>query len=243
MKDIVRGKVLCLINNMYIVELESKEIGQVYIGDIDNVFIMDKEKYIGQEYEFSKKSNIDRYGLKYELVRENIQVDEKVAKDLTVGKVIEVNKFIETRGGLIFNYEGIEGFIPKSEITHKFIKDLDHVAREVNLNETKKVEIIEVKYRKGSNVEIVGSIKSLEMRAIDKFKADNKESDIISASILEVKSMGLILMLTGGVTALLHENEMSDDMRERYMIMDRHDEVKVRIEKFDNDKVLISSKI
>ncbi len=244
--DIIKGKIVKVDEGGYFVDIKykmegylpkneeslfSKEVGTITntleIGDEVYVFIANVDEKNGNIILSKEKA---KYIQLWEKLKEIYRKKEKITAE-----VIEKNA-----NGLIVNL-GIKGFVPKSQIEQKFIKDED-----LNKYIGKKLDFIIIKLDKKDEKVILSHrlIIEKERKVLHKKTlADLEVGKIKEGTITNITKFGAFVDI-GGVEGLLHISEITwRDMKDATKLLKVNDKVKVKIIDFNKEKSKISLSI
>ncbi len=244
--DIIKGKIVKVDEGGYFVDIKykmegylpkneeslfSKEGGTITntleIGDEVYVFIANVDEKNGNIILSKEKA---KYIQLWEKLKEIYRKKEKITAE-----VIEKNAT-----GLIVNL-GIKGFVPKSQIEQKFIKDED-----LNKYISKKLDFIIIKLDKKDEKVILSHrlIIEKERKVLHKKTlADLEVGKIKEGTITNITKFGAFVDI-GGVEGLLHISEITwRDMKDATKLLKMDDKVKVKIIDFNKEKSKISLSI
>ncbi|MHC2994404.1 MAG: S1 RNA-binding domain-containing protein [Candidatus Atribacteria bacterium] len=244
--DIIKGKIVKVDEGGYFVNIKykmegylpkneeslfSKEVGTITntleIGDEVYVFITNIDEKNGNIILSKEKA---KYIQLWEKLKEIYRKKEKITAE-----VIEKNV-----NGLIVNL-GIKGFVPKSQIEQKFIKDED-----LNKYIGKKLDFIIIKLDKKDNKIVLShrlivekERKMLHKKTLANLKVEQMKEGIIT----NITKFGAFVDI-GGVEGLLHISEITwRDMKDATKLLKVGDKVKVKIIDFNKEKDKISLSI
>ena len=244
--DIIKGKIVKVDEGGYFVDIKykmegylpkneeslfSKEGGTITntleIGDEVYVFIANVDEKNGNIILSKEKA---KYIQLWEKLKEIYRKKEKITAE-----VIEKNA-----NGLIVDL-GIKGFVPKSQIEQKFIKDED-----LNKYIGKKLDFIIIKLDKKDEKIILSHrlIVEKERKVLHKKTlADLEVGKIKEGTITNITKFGAFVDI-GGVEGLLHISEITwRDMKDATKLLKMDDKVKVKIIDFNKEKSKISLSI
>lgn len=238
--QIVKGKIVAFNNAEVFVDLGFKSDGiipmdqytddpdfnpasSIKVGDEIDVFVVRVNDSEGTVMLSKKKVD-------------SMQSWVKVEEALTTQEPLTVKVTDVVSGGLIANYSGVRIFIPASQVSDRFVKDLNEY-----LKQTLTVRIIEYNRQKKK---IVGSSKVIlaEQRG-------RVESDFWATVEIGKKYDGVVKSLTdfgafvdiGGVDGLVHLSELSwNRIKHPSQVLKVGDQIEVTIQEFDKDKRRIS---
>ena len=244
--DIIKGKIIKVNEDGYLVDMKykmegylpknepslfSKEGGNITntleIGDEVYVFITNIDEKNGNLVLSKERAKyIQLWGKLNEIYRK---------KEKITAEVIEKNP-----NGLIVNL-GVKGFVPKSQIESKFIKDED-----LDKYIGKKLDFIIIKLDEKDNQIVLSHrlIVEKERKSLHKKTMVNlKVEDIKEGIITNITKFGAFVDI-GGVEGLLHISEITRrDMKDATKLLKVGDKIKVKIIDFDQEKNKISLSI
>ncbi len=202
---------------------EFKDMTNLKIGDIVDLFIEERENLMGQLVLSRRKAKLVK-GWEY--------VQTALDKD----QVIEGFVKRRTKGGLIVDVFGIEAFLPGSQIDVKPIRDFD-----IYVNKNIEVKVVKINY---TNDNVVVSHKVLIEKDLEQQKAailtNLEKGQVLEGVIKNMTNFGVFIDL-GGVDGLLHITDISwgrINHPEELLKLDQV--VKVVVLDFDEDKRRIS---
>ncbi len=237
--EVVKGKIIGYNNNDVFVDLGYKADGLIPMEEFldDPDFDPEKELVPGKEIEAlvvkinDGEGNVSLSKKKVDFIR-GYEIAEEAFKNNTPIEVV-VKEVV--KGGVVADFKGLRIFIPASQLSDRFVKDLTpYVGKKI------KILIIEMANKR----RIVGSSRVL----IEKEKAqksadfwDNVEvGKEYTGTVKSITKFGVFVDL-GGVDGLIHISELSwkkiDDPSE---VMKVGDTVKVRVTEFDKETQKIS---
>lgn len=202
---------------------EFKDMPELKIGDIVDLFIEERENAMGQLILSRRKAK---------LVKGWQRVQEALDKD----EVIEGFVKRRTKGGLIVDVFGIEAFLPGSQIDVKPIRDFD-----IYVNKNIEVKVVKINY---TNDNVVVSHKVLIEKDIEQQKAailtNLDKGQVLEGVIKNMTNFGVFIDL-GGVDGLLHITDISwGRINHPEEVLKLDQTVKVVVLDFDQDKKRIS---
>jgi len=237
--DILKGKVLSVKDNDVLVNINFMYDGIIYKNEVCNedenlkgfinegeeieVYVLGINESEGHVLLSKKKADSIKSLDKIEEAYKN--------NDVIIATTIEVVK-----GGIIADVDGIRAFIPASQVSNEYVKDLSKF-----INEKFKVKVIE--FNKENN-KIV-----LSRRIVLDEEKEKKINDLWNSLKKGEKRKGIVSRLVnfgafvdlGGVDGLIHLNDLS---WKRIMnpsdVVSIGDEVEVYLLDFDRDKNRIS---
>jgi small subunit ribosomal protein S1 len=202
---------------------EFKDMPNLKIGDIVDLFIEERENLMGQLVLSRRKAKL-------------VKGWQRVQTALDKDEVIEGFVKRRTKGGLIVDVFGIEAFLPGSQIDVKPIRDFD-----IYVNKNIEVKVVKINY---TNDNVVVSHKVLIEKDLEQQKAailtNLDKGQVLEGVIKNMTNFGVFIDL-GGVDGLLHITDISwgrINHPEEMLKLDQT--VKVVVLDFDQDKKRIS---
>jgi small subunit ribosomal protein S1 len=202
---------------------EFKDMTNLKIGDIVDLFIEEREDTMGQLVLSRRKAKL-------------VKGWEYVQKALDNDEVIEGFVKRRTKGGLIVDVFGIEAFLPGSQIDVKPIRDFD-----IYVNKNIEVKVVKINY---TNDNVVVSHKVLIEKDLEQQKAailtNLEKGQVLEGVIKNMTNFGVFIDL-GGVDGLLHITDISwGRINHPEEVLKLDQTVKVVVLDFDEDKKRIS---
>jgi small subunit ribosomal protein S1 len=202
---------------------EFKEMTNLKIGDVVDLFIEERENAMGQLVLSRRKAKLVKG---WEYVQTALDKDE----------VIEGFVKRRTKGGLIVDVFGIEAFLPGSQIDVKPIRDFD-----IYVNKSIEVKVVKINY---TNDNVVVSHKVLIEKDLEQQKAviltNLEKGQVLEGVIKNMTNFGVFIDL-GGVDGLLHITDISwGRINHPEEVLKLDQTVKVVVLDFDGDKKRIS---
>ena len=165
------------------------------------------------------------------------EVFEKMLAEKTVARV----KIIEVvKGGCIAYLDEVRAFIPASQLSLKYVEDLDEY-------QSKSIDVIVI------NVEPEKKRLVLSHREIEKSEEDEKRKkalealkvgDIVKGKVEGIKEYGAFVDIGDGVSGLLHVSQISNNrIKHPGVVLKEGDEIEVKITGVENGKVSLSKKV
>jgi small subunit ribosomal protein S1 len=202
---------------------EFKDMPEIKIGDIVDLFIEEREDKMGQLVLSRRKAKL-------------VKGWENIQKSLDTDSVIEGFVKRRTKGGLIVDVFGIEAFLPGSQIDVKPIRDFD-----IYVNKSMEVKVVKINY---TNDNVVVSHKVLIEKDLEQQKvailSNLEKGQVLEGTIKNMTNFGVFIDL-GGVDGLLHITDISwgrINHPEEVLKLDQI--VKVVVLDFDGEKKRIS---
>ena len=238
--EIAKGKIIGYNNAEIFVDLGYKSDGIIPIGEYtdDPDFKPETSIKIGDEIEVfivrvnDGEGNVMLSKKKVDSMK-NIEEIEEAYKNKTpvTGKVIEI-----TNGGIIASMKGVRVFIPASQISERYVKDLNEY-----MKQSVTVRIVEFNKQRRK---IVGSRRIIlaESRAqlSEQFWGSIEVGKKYDGVVKNLMDFGAFVDI-GGVDGLVHVSEMSwIKIKHPSDILKINDKVQVTVLEFDADKKRIS---
>jgi small subunit ribosomal protein S1 len=238
--EIVKGKIIGFNNAEVYVDLGFKSDGIIPIDEFvdDPDFKPEGNLNIGDEVEVfvirvnDGEGNVLLSKKKVDAMKSWNKIEEAYENKTSVrAKVVEV-----TKGGVIASTDGIRIFIPASQVSDRYVKDLNEF-----LKQTLNIRIIE--YNKARK-KIVGSAKVILAE-----ERSRKEEELWGSIEVGKKYTGIVKSLMdfgafvdiGGVDGLIHISELSwGKIKHPSEVVNVGDKVEVSVLEFDKDKKRIS---
>ena len=179
-------------------------------------FILSNKKVFAEDKEETRKDTFEK-----------IEVGQKIK-----GDVVRITDF-----GAFINIGGVDGLLPLSQISWKWI---DHPSDVLNINDEIEVEIIGIDYDK-QRVSL--SLKNLEPDPWVEAKDKIKEGDEVEGTITRIKHFGAFVEVIDGVEALLPSSDLTEWQDKNNKVLKVGDKIKTVILKFNPDDRRISLSI
>lgn len=244
--DIIKGQIVKVDEDGYLVDIKYKMEGHLpktekslfseEEGTVTHTLEIGDEVYLYIVNVDEKNGNIAlskeraKYFQLWERLNEIYRKKEKINAE-----VIEKNS-----NGLIVNI-GLKGFVPKSQIETKFIKDED-----LDKYIGKKIDFIIIKLEKRENKVILShriiiekERKVMQKKTLTDLTVGQEKEGIVT----NITKFGAFVDI-GGVEGLLHISEITwSDMRDATKLLKVGDKIKVKIIDYDKEKKKISLSI
>ncbi|HOX83834.1 MAG TPA: S1 RNA-binding domain-containing protein, partial [Chryseolinea sp.] len=170
---------------------EFKDMVNLKIGDVVDLFIEEREDAMGQLSLSRRKAKLVK-GWEY--------VQTALDKDTIIEGFVKRR----TKGGLIVDVFGIEAFLPGSQIDVKPIRDFD-----IYVNKSIEVKVVKINY---TNDNVVVSHKVLIEKDLEQQKvailSNLEKGQVLEGTIKNMTNFGVFIDL-GGVDGLLHITDIS----------------------------------
>jgi small subunit ribosomal protein S1 len=202
---------------------EFRDVPNLKVGDQVQVYLEEQEDAQGQLILSRRKAKI---------VKAWDTITRAHDEDLIIEGVVKRR----TKGGLIVDIDGVESFLPGSQIDVKPIRDFD-----VFVGRTMELKVVKINY---SNDNVVVSHKVLIEKDIEKQKAEIlnnlEKGQVLEGVIKNMTNFGVFIDL-GGVDGLLHITDISwGRINHPEEVLKLDEKVNVVVLDFDDDKKRIS---
>jgi small subunit ribosomal protein S1 len=202
---------------------EFKEMENLKIGDIVDVFVENREDKTGQLILSRRKAKIFKA---WDMIQESLE------KDLIIEGFVKRR----TKGGLIVDIYGVEAFLPGSQIDVKPIRDFD-----IFVGKKMEVKIVKINH---TNDNVVVSHKVLIEKDIEAQKAgilnNLEKGQVLEGVIKNMTNFGVFIDL-GGVDGLLHITDISwGRISHPEEVLQLDQKVNIVVLDFDDEKKRIS---
>jgi small subunit ribosomal protein S1 len=200
--DIVKGRVLGITDNEVIVDIGFKSEGVLPIAEFDNV----KDLKVGDQIEVFLENLEDPNGQlilsrkRADFIRVWEKVVEKYEKDESISGTITRR----IKGGMVVNLNGVDAFLPGSQIDVKPIRDFDEY-----LGKEMEFKIVKVNHAR-RNIVVSSRIlieKKMESHRSEIIKTIEK-GQVRKGMVKNITDFGVFIDL-GGVDGLLHITDLS----------------------------------
>lgn len=238
--DVLKGTVLYVTNNEVMVNINYKSDGIIQKEELS------KDSNVNPKDIFKVGDEIDVYVLKLDDGEGNVVLStkrveylkdwEKLEDKFKNDEIVEAKVKNVVKGGLIASINGINGFIPASQISVKFVKDLNQFVGKIL-----KCKIIDFDVEKKK---LILSSKAVEKEEKDKKKKDLweniHENDIIKGRVQRITDFGAFVDV-GGVDGLIHISDMAwYRIKHPSEVLKEGQEVEVKVLSIDQEKGKIS---
>ncbi len=232
--EIIKGSVVSITNSDVVLNIDFKSDGLVSksefrdlpdlkVGDVVDVYVVAKENQRGQLVLSRRKAKL--------MTAWNHIVEAHENDEVIEGKIIS-----KTKGGLIVNIEGMETFLPGSQIDVKPITDYDsYVGKKMDFKVVKVNPII-----KNAVVSHKALIESdLEEQRVE-IISQLEKGQVLEGVIKNITDFGAFIDL-GGVDGLLYITDISwGRINHPNEVLEVNDTIKVVVLDFDDNKKRIS---
>ncbi len=238
--EIVKGRIIGYNNAEIYVDLGYKSDGIIPVGEYtdDPDFKPETSIKIGDEIEVfivrvnDGEGNVMLSKKKVDSMKSIDEIEQAYENKTPVtGKVVEI-----TNGGVVASVKGVRVFIPASQISERYVKDLNEYLRQ-----TVTVKIVEFNKQRRK---IVGSRRIVltenREQMADQFWGNIEAGKKYDGVVKSLMDFGAFIDI-GGVDGLVHVSEMSwTKIKHPSDVMKVGDKVQVKVLEFDADKKRIS---
>jgi len=244
--DIVKGQIMKIDEDGYLVDIKYKMEG--HLPKTEKSLFSKEEGTITHTLEIGDEvylyvTNVDEKNGNIALSRERakyFQLWEKLNEIYRKKEKINAEVIEKNSAGLIVNV-GVKGFVPKSQIETRFIKDED-----LDKYIGKKLDFVIIKLEKKDNKVILSHriIIEKERKVMHKKTlADLKVGQEKEGIVTNITKFGAFVDI-GGVEGLLHISEITwRDMKDATKLLKVGDKIKVKIIDYNKEKEKISLSI
>lgn len=233
-KEVVQGTVVGITDKDVILNIgfksdglvplaEFRDIEDLKVGDVVDVYIEDQEDSNGQLILSRRKARV-------------VKAWENIQKALDEDTIIEGVVKRRTKGGLIVDIFSIEAFLPGSQIDVKPIRDFD-----IYVGKKMEVKVVKINY---ANDNVVVSHKVLIEKDLEAQKVvilnNLEKGQVLEGVIKNMTNFGVFIDL-GGVDGLLHITDISwGRISHPQEVLQLDQKVNVVVLDFDEEKKRIS---
>jgi len=244
--DIIKGQIIKVDEEGYLVDMQYKMDG--HLPKTEKSLFSDKEETITHTLEIGDEvylyvDNVDEKNGNVSLSKEKakyFQLWEKLNEIYRKKEKINAEVIEKNSNGLIVNI-GLKGFVPKSQIETKFIKDED-----LDKYIGKKLDFVIIKLEKRENKVILSHrlIIEKERKVMHKKTlADLTVGQEKDGIVTNITNFGAFVDI-GGVEGLLHISEITwRDMKDATILLKVGDKIKVKIIEYNKENKKISLSI
>lgn len=244
--EIIKGKIVKVDDDGYLVDINYKMEGFLPVTE-DSLFGSNQNKvnhtleiddeidvFIVQVDEKNSQINLSREKARYILLWDQL-INAFKSNKTVEGEVIEKNS-----NGLIVDL-GINAFVPLSHVEQQFIEEKDlekYVGKKLTFN------IIKLDKNRNNVVLSHRLVLEKEREAMKEKTLSTLESgQILSGKIVNITNFGAFVDI-GGIEGLLHLSEITwKDMNDPLKLIQKGDEIKVKVIDYDKEKQKISLSI
>ena len=238
--EVIKGEVIFVTKNEVMVNINYKSDGIISRDELSS------DPNVNPKDLYKEGDEIYVYVVKNDDGEGNVVLSAKRVEDIkgwdTLEECFNNKELVEARvdrvvkGGLIAVVKGVNGFIPASHVSAKFVSDL-----ETFKGQTLEVEIIDFDKEKRR---LVLSRKEIEKGELsvkrDAVWAKLEENKIIEGTVQRLTDFGAFVDL-GGVDGLIHISDLSwNRVKHPSEVVKAGDKVEVQVISFDKEKNRIS---
>ncbi len=232
--QIVRGKVVNVLDNEVLVDVGFKSEGTISIDE----FRDGESIQIGDMYDVYLESIENQDGV-ISLSKEKadfLKVWDDIKRAFDAGRVVHGVVDRRIKGGLVANLMGVDAFLPGSQVALRQVPDLDAL-----IGETFEFRIIKINKRR-RNIVVSRRVVLEEEREKKKKKliAELEKGQVRKGTVKNITDFGAFVDL-GGIDGLLHITDLSwGRVSHPSEVVNIGDEVEVKVLEFDRDRERIS---
>lgn len=232
--QVVKGGIVGITNRDVIINIgvksdglvplsEFRDMPDIKVGDEVDVYIEEQENSKGQLVLSRKKAKLMKV---WEIIQDSVEK----------GTILEAVVKRRTKGGLIVDLEGVEAFLPGSQIDVKPVRDFD-----IFLDKTIDVVVIKINHQTDN---VIVSHKAVIERSLENQKTTIL-SKLVKGQVLEgiVKNMtsfGVFVGL-GGIDGLLHITDIAwRRINHPEEVLELGQKIRVVVTDFDEERKRIS---
>ncbi|WP_409227514.1 bifunctional 4-hydroxy-3-methylbut-2-enyl diphosphate reductase/30S ribosomal protein S1 [Gudongella sp. SC589] len=238
--DVLKGTVLYVTNNEVMVNINYKSDGIIDRSEIS------KEQDADPKDLFKVGDEIDVYVMKLDDGEGNVVLSAKrvdFIKDWEVleesyknEEILEVKVLNAVKGGLTVLVQGVNGFMPASQISMNYVSDLNQFK-----GQTLSAKIIDFDIQKRR---MILSRKAVEKVEVEKQRAELwetiEEGKMLTGVVQRLTDFGAFVDL-GGIDGLIHISDLAwFRVKHPSEVLKEGDNVEVRVLAFDKEKNRIS---
>ncbi len=237
--QLVNGQVVAYNAPFFKVVLTDGQEAQVHQSKIDLIFVdgTNSDNYINNHYDFViNNKKVVKNNLRLELNRSSLlkNKQEELFANYQINDRITIESVTPNRGGLKFMIDGIDGFIPLSEVSHYFYKD-SNAAYEDLTTDLVNFEAVIIEKREKNQPTLICSIKKTQQSPWEFIQENYHEGDELTREIEQKKDYGLFFEIDAKIKGLLHKNEMSTALLEEFDNVTTGDTVTFIIKEIDTE--------
>ncbi len=247
--EILEGKVLSISRAAIFVDLAGLGTGIVYPGEFYDNPNMVKDLKVGVEVvaillELENEEGYRELSLKR---AQQVSAWQDIENKKEAGEIIEIEIMNINKGGLIVEVNGIQGFLPLSQLSPEHYPKVEGgdttkivQALQKFKNEKFKVKIIDFNE---SESKLIVSERAIAEEAAKEELAKLKVGDVVEGEITEVTDFGAFIRLSDVLDGLIHSSEIDwrfvEDPRE---LVTPGDKVEAKIIDIEGGRVSLSLK-
>ncbi len=238
--DVIKGEIIFVTNNEVMVNINYKSDGIITRDELSNdpnVNPKDLYKEGDEIYVYVVKNDDGEGNVVLSAKRvQDIKSWDELEESFNNKELVEAKVEKVVKGGLIAIVKGVNGFIPASHVSAKFVSDL-----ETFIGQTLETEIIDFDKEKRRLVLSRKEIERVELKGKkDIVWASLEENKILEGTVQRLTDFGAFVDL-GGVDGLIHISDLSwHRVKHPSEVVKAGDKVEVQILSFDKEKNRIS---
>jgi small subunit ribosomal protein S1 len=229
----VEGKVTAINKGGFEVTIGGKK-AFCPVGQIDSRFVEDTNSFVGKVLSFLVE-RIEEGGRNIVVSRRALLDREKKEKAIVLLQTLEVGQTHDavvtrvTDFGAFADIGGIEGLIPRSEISHGHI---DRVSDAISSNDRVSVVVLTLEKNEADPAKsrVSLSVKQTKQDPFSQYSNQIKSGATLEGRVVRLESFGAFVELFPGVDGLIHISELSENrVAHPKEILNINDPVTVRV--------------
>lgn len=247
--DILKGAVLSMEKSRLFVDLGEFGIGAIYGAELMEAKNLIRKIKTGDKVSAKVLivENEDGY-VELSLRNADMETAWEKAKDLMRKQIpIELKATDANKGGLILNFNELQGFLPTSQLKPEHYPKIENGDKDKILEALKKLigetfKIIIIDADKEQE-KLIFSEKELDSEEIGEKMSKYKIEDEIEGEVSGIADFGIFIKIEPGLEALAHISELDWGLIENpASIFKIGDKIKAKIIQIENNKIFLSIK-
>jgi small subunit ribosomal protein S1 len=247
--DLVEGVVLMFDKSTVYVDLQLFGTGIIYGREYINARDMIKNMHVGDSVTATVVEEINDEGYIELSLKEARQalIWSEAENALQSKKVFDLQILDANKGGLIIEWQGLQGFLPASQLKSEHYPRIEDGDKDKILSELKKligeklsVAVIAIDQKEGK---LIFSEKSLGQEEKNVIVGKYSVGDEVSGEITGIVDFGIFIKVEDGLEGLAHLSELSwslvEDPRKLFAVGEK---VKARVIEVNKGKISLSVK-
>ncbi len=241
--DILKGTVIGISDTMVTVDLGVHSEGVVLPHELSNDpnFSMHNDVEVGQAVDAMVLREDDGNGNILLSLRRASEVVawDKLKALMDGGEVVSIRLSEVVKGGMVAFLEGVRGFIPASQVSTKYVEDLNEW-----VGKTVEAVVTTVDEEKKKLVLSCKKIALVREKEEKIKKLDNlKKGSIVTGVVESIEPYGCFVDVGDGLTGLVHVSQMAwKRVESPNEVVKQGQEVKVKVLDVDGERIKLSIK-